>query len=174
MQVGLLLSVHLFLFHQYVSFSRSSHQQDFAGLVGLSVSFTTFCGAQMSLYPLWVPAIVCFVISWGQSWRQRNDYWRMVYSKCSRNTFSPKGIVYPAVIALFVISFVVVNASDLLSQEQDYVYDSLVLLVIGCLWATQPAHLRKRDVANIGVIVVALKVLYFCDNEHGVNVPLDP
>ena len=54
-------------------------------------------------------------------------------------------------------------------QEQDYVYDSLVLVCLFMMWVTQPAYLRKRDFANIVVIAVCLKVIYLCDNENGLN-----
>ena len=80
MQLGIGLALHLFFFHQYVSFSRSQHYQDMGGLVGLSVSVTTYVGSLLGMYSLWIPAIVSFIISTGQSWRQRKDYFRMVYS----------------------------------------------------------------------------------------------
>ena len=41
------------------------------------------------------------------------------------------------------------------------------------MWVTQPAYLRKRDVANILVIAGCLKVIYLCDGEHGLNVLLE-
>lgn len=59
-------------------------------------------------------------------------------------------------------------------QEQDYVYDSLLLVCLFMMWVTQPAYLRKRDFASIIVIVACLKVLYLCDNEHGLNRLVEP
>lgn len=40
-----------------------------AGLVGLSVGVTTYIGSLMGFYALWVPAVIVFIISYGQSWR---------------------------------------------------------------------------------------------------------
>jgi len=47
------------------------------------------------------------------------------------------------------------------------------MLCLGALWITQPAHLRHRDLASITVIVMCLKLIYFFDNEHGVNFALE-
>jgi len=42
------------------------------------------------------------------------------------------------------------------------------------MWVTQPAYLRKRDLANILVIAACLKAIYLCDNEHGLNRLVEP
>ena len=139
------------------------------GLVGLSVSATTYIGSLLGMYSLWIAALVSFVVSTGQSWRQRKDYFKLVYSKAKKGNLTPKGAVYPGLILIIIVSFIVFNASDLMIQEQDYVYDSLVLVCLFMMWVTQPAFLRKRDFANIVVIAVCLKVIYLCDNENGLN-----
>lgn len=112
MQVGVALAAYLFLFHLFVSFGKSPHYQDFGGLVGLSVSFTLYGAALLGMLPVYVPAGVCVVISWNQSWRQRNDYLKKAYSSIKRSNINPKGLVYPSLISIIVISFVVSNGSD--------------------------------------------------------------
>ena len=37
---------------------------------------------------------------------------------------------------MIVVSFIVANASDLMVQEQDYVYDSLLLVCVFMMWVT--------------------------------------
>ena len=69
------------------------------------------------MYSLWIPTIVSFIISTGQSWRQRKDYFKLVYSKIKKGNFNPKGVVYPALISIIVVSYIVANASDLMIQE---------------------------------------------------------
>ncbi len=64
-QAGILLTFHLILFHQYLSFSRSQYYQDVGGIVGLSVSFTSYVGALLDVYPLWASAVIVFIISSG-------------------------------------------------------------------------------------------------------------
>lgn len=175
MQLAIVMSVNLFFFHQYVMFSKSQHQQDMGGIVGLSVSGTTYIGSVLNLYGLWLPAIVCFIVSNGQSRKQRNDYWRLVYSKVTRrDTFAPKQLVYPGMTALLFIWFLIFNASDLAIQEQDYVMDSFIMVCCFCMWVSQPRHLRHRDVPSIIVIVVCLKLIYFNDNEKGMNNIVEP
>ena len=87
------------------------------GLVGLSVSVTTYIGSLLGMYSLWIPAIVSFIVSTGQSWRQRKDYFKMVYSSVKKGNFTPKGAVYPGLISIIVVSYIVINASDLMIQE---------------------------------------------------------
>ena len=169
MQLGVALAVYLFIFHQFVSFGKCQHFQDFGGIVGLSVSVTVYIGSLLGMYPLMVPAGVCLVVSWNQSWRQRNEYLRTAYSKVKRSTFTPKGIVYPVLILVLAVSFIVLNASDLLLQEQDYVIDSLLLICLGFMWVTQPSHLRKRDFENYIVVILCIKATYLCDNQSGLN-----
>lgn len=118
----------------------------------------------MGMLPLYVPAGACVVISWNQSWRQRNEYLRKAYLSIKRSNMTPKGLVYPSLILILVASFVVINASDRLMQEEDSAIDSLLLLCLAFLWVTQPAHLRHRDVANYIVITLCIKVTYLCDN----------
>lgn len=65
MQIGVVLAVNLFFFHQYVNFSRCPFEQDAAGLVGLSVSTITYLISLTGLFSLWVPAGVSFIISNG-------------------------------------------------------------------------------------------------------------
>ena len=72
MQLGVALAVYLFIFHQFVSFGECKHFQDIGGIVGLSVSVAVYIGSFLGMYPLMVPAGVCLVVSWNQSWRQRN------------------------------------------------------------------------------------------------------
>jgi len=84
------------------------------GLVGLSVSATIYIGSLLSMYSLWIPALVSFIVSTGQSWRQRKDYWRLVYSKAKKSNFTPKGFVYLALTGIIVVSYIVMNASDLM------------------------------------------------------------
>ncbi len=68
----------------------------------------------MGLYGLWLPGIACLIISNGQSRRQRNDYWRLVYSKVMRReAYTPKALVYPGMTALLGLWFTIFNASDL-------------------------------------------------------------
>ena len=81
MKLGVGLCAYLFCFHQFISFGKSQHYQDVGGLVGLSMSTMTYVGSQLGFLPLWVSAIVVILISLGQSWRQRKDYFRLVYSK---------------------------------------------------------------------------------------------
>ena len=121
------------------------------------------------MYSLWIPALVSFVVSTGQSWRQRKDYFKLVYSKAKKSNIMPKSAVYPGLICIIIVSYIVLNASDLMIQEQDYVYDSLLLVCLFMMWVTQLAHLRKRDFYNIVVIACCLKAIYLCDNEHGLN-----
>jgi len=48
------------------------------------------------------------------------------------------------------------------------------LVCLFMMWVTQPAYLRKRDLANILVIAACLKAIYLCDNEHGLNRMVEP
>ena len=60
-----------------------------------------------------------------------------MYSKLrSRDTYTAKGLVNPLITAFVIVSYLIANASDLMVQEQDYVYDSLLMLCIGALWIT--------------------------------------
>lgn len=172
MQIGIVMAINLLLIHQYVSFSRCPFEQDAAGLVGLSVSALTYLLALMGLYGLFVPAAVSFIISNGQTWRQRNAYWKLVYSKVSRDTFKPKALVYPGITALLFFSWLLFNCGDLM--QQDFVIDSLIMLCLFAMWVTQPRHLRHRDLSNITVIVVCLKLTYFNDMEQSENTPTEP
>ena len=166
MRMGVGLCFYLFCFHQFISFGKSQHYQNVGGLVGLSMSTMTYVGSRLGFYPLWVSAIVAILISFGQSWRQRKDYFRLVYSKLRLDsTFTPKGLVTPIITATVMISYLVVSHSVDRFRQQCYVFDSLLMLIIGALWVTQPAHLRYRDVGNILVIVFCLKLIYLCDNE---------
>ena len=85
-----------------------------------------------------------------------------------------KDVVYPAFVSLFVVFFVIYNVSDLAIQEQDWVFDSFIMCCCACMWLTQPPHLRKRDLPNILVIAGCLKVLYFVENEKGMNRQIEP
>ena len=76
------------------------------GLIGLSVSATVYLGSVFGLYPLIIPAAVCLVISWKQSWRQRKEYLRLVYSKIKRSNCTPKAIVYPFLITVLTVKAV--------------------------------------------------------------------
>ena len=58
--------------------------------------------------------MVSFVISTGQSWRQRKDYFKLVYSKAKKGNLTPKSAVYPGLILIIIVSFIVFNASDLM------------------------------------------------------------
>lgn len=139
------------------------------GLIGLSVSATVYLGSVLGLYPLIIPAAVCLVISWKQSWRQRKEYLRLVYSKIKRSNCTPKAIVYPFLITVLTVSFIILNASDLLLQEQDYAIDSLLMLCLGFMWVTQPTHLRSRDLHNYLYVIFCIKATYLCDNQSGMN-----
>ena len=166
MQLGIVMGVNLFFFHQYVNFSRSQFQQDVGGLVGLSLSATVYAGSLLGLYGCWVAAFVCFLVSNGQTWRQRNSYWRLVYSKVvRRENYTPKALVYPSLTGAFLLGWLVFNCSVHLQEVEDYVVDALVLLALFCMWVTQPSHLRHRDVKSALVIVLCLKLSYFNDNE---------
>ena len=43
-----------------------------------------------------------------------------------------------------------------------------------CMWVSSPRHLRYRDVPNVVVIVACLKLIYFNDNEKGMNNIIEP
>ena len=47
--------------------------------------------------------------------------------------------------------------------EIDYITDDSVLLCLGFLWVTQPAHLRTRDLYSYLVIVLCVKMGFFLD-----------
>ena len=66
--IGMLLTVWLLLFHQFVMFGRSEQLQDMAGVTGLAVNWFTYIGAAgFEFYPLWVSGLVAFVITFGFS-----------------------------------------------------------------------------------------------------------
>lgn len=133
------MSIWLFFFHQFVMFGRSEHQQDITGLTGLSVNVFTYLGSALfGFYPLWVSGLVTFIITFGQSRKQRNDFLRWFYSKIARDqgNWTAKGITYPAMNVTVMIMYLVAQVVDSFIQEQDFVYDGLVLLVIALLWVT--------------------------------------
>lgn len=92
----------------------------------------------------------------------------------TRQRFTPKGLVYPTMTIVLVGSFVVMNTSDQLMQEQDFVIDSLLLTVVACMWMTQPAFLRQRDLASVVVIILCIKFAYWADSQRGLNTQVDP
>lgn len=68
-----------------------------------------------------------------------------------------------------MLAYGVQQVTDSLIQEGDYVTDNLVLATVACLWVTQPAHLRRRDLWPILGIIFGVKVSYFVDNERSFN-----
>ena len=66
-------------------------------------------------------------------------------------------------IAAIMIIYIINNEVDAMQQEIDYVTDCYVLLCLGFLWITQPAHLRTRDLSSYMVIVLCIKATYWVD-----------
>ena len=66
-------------------------------------------------------------------------------------------------IAAIMIIYIINNEVDAMQQEIDYVTDCYVLLCLGFLWITQPAHLRTRDLNSYMVIVLCMKATYWVD-----------
>ena len=85
---------------------------------------------------MYVAVAAAIVISWNQCWRQRNDYLKKAYQGMKRSNLTPKGLVYPSLISILVLSFVFANGSDRLMQEGDSVIDSLLLICLGFMWVT--------------------------------------
>jgi hypothetical protein len=50
----------------------------------------------------------------------------------------------------------------------------MTLFILGLLWVTQPAYLRKKDIASMIAIVVVTKMCYFVDHEKSMNFNTDP
>lgn len=66
MQLGIVVAINLFLFHAAVNLSGCTFEHGVAGLAGLAVSIIVYAGSGIfKLYGLWVPTIVCLVISNG-------------------------------------------------------------------------------------------------------------
>lgn len=64
--IGILMSLWLFLFHQFTMFGRSEEIQDMAGITGMGVNWFTYIGAVVfGFYPLWVSALAAFCITFG-------------------------------------------------------------------------------------------------------------
>lgn len=81
MRLGVCVAIYLFLFHQFVGFETSQqYHEGFGAIIGLSVSILCYAGFFLEFYSLKVPAIVVCLISFGQSWRQRNDYFSFLYN----------------------------------------------------------------------------------------------
>ena len=91
-----------------------------------------------------------------------------------RENYTPKNLVYPGITALLIIWWAIFNASDLAIQEQDYVMDSFILACCFMMLVSSPRHLRYRDMPNNVVIIVCLKLIYFNDNEKGMNNIVEP
>lgn len=170
--IGMLMTLWLFIFHQFIMFGRSQHLQDLAGITGLTVNWLTYIGsAGFNFYPLWISALVAFIITFGQSRKQRNDFLRWIYSHFSREngSWTAKGLTYPSLNLSIIIMYAVAQVVDSFIQEQDYVYDGLVLLVVSFLWVTQPPHLRSKDNHAILVIILVTKFMYFVDGQRSMN-----
>jgi len=60
-----------------------------------------------------------------------------------------------------------------MSQEADYVIDSFLLLCLVYMWATQPTHLRNKDLWACFAIVFCIKASYFVDTNSSLNFNTD-
>ena len=72
-----------------------------------------------------------------------------------------------------IIMYIVAQEVDSMCQEIDYVTDGFILLCLGFLWVTQPAHLRMRDRDSYIVIVICIKMAYFLDRQKSMNFETD-
>lgn len=72
-------------------------------------------------------------------------------------------MLYPCMVAALIVMFILAQEIDSMIQEIDYVTDAFVLLCLGFLWVTQPAHLRMRDRDSYVVIILCIKAAYFLD-----------
>ena len=161
---GIMVALFLIIFHQSVAFGRSEHQQNTAGVTGMLVSIGVYVGAGVfGLYPVEVSAVVAMIIAYGQSRKQRSDFILWAFEKADRSNWKPKPMLYPCMVATLIVMFILAQEIDSMIQEIDYVTDAFVLLCLGFLWVTQPAHLRMRDRDSYVVIILCIKAAYFLD-----------
>lgn len=70
--------------------------------------------------------------------------------------------------------FVVAQQVDSMQQEGDYVIDAFLLLCLAYMWATQPTHLRNKDIHACIAIICCVKAAYFVDTNSSLNFDTDP
>ena len=134
------------------------------------VSMGIYVGAAwFELYPLEVSAVLSVIIAFGQSRKQRQDLVAWALEKADRSNWKPKPLLYPCMIAAIIVMYIAAQEVDSMCQEIDYVTDGFVLLCLGFLWVTQPAHLRLRDRDSYVVIVLCVKMAYFLDRQKSMN-----
>ena len=134
------------------------------------VSFVIYVGATgFEFYPVEVSAVISMIIAFGQSRKQRADYISWALEFTDRTNWKPKPMIYPFMIAVVLIMYVAIQQSGCLMEEIDYVTDSYVLLCLGFLWVTQPAHLRTRDCYSYIVIILCVKVTFFLEKGESMN-----
>ena len=80
MCLSIVMAIFMFFTHQFVSFSGSDFEQDWRGLIGLTVNVLLFIAAyNFGLFSTKISAIACILIVKGQCWRQRKAYFDRVY-----------------------------------------------------------------------------------------------
>ena len=82
-------------------------------------------------------------------------------------------MLYDCLTLSFLIMFVVAQEVDSMSQEADYVIDAFLLLCLAYMWATQPSHLRSKDIWASVAIIFCIKASYFVDTESSLNFNTD-
>jgi len=60
-----------------------------------------------------------------------------------------------------------------MTQEADYVIDAFLILCLAYMWATQPSHLRSKDLYASLAIVLCIKASYFVDTQSSLNFSTD-
>jgi hypothetical protein len=93
----------------------------------------------------------------------------MVKANVKKENLKPKAALYPMLIFVCFLVFCLYQVVDTWQQECDYSTDTFILLCLGCMWVTQPRHLRHRDFGPMAVLIVSYKLVYFIDREQSFN-----
>lgn len=167
------MALWLFIYHCVTSFDISKQEQTSAGLVGFAISLSCYGASQVGILPLEISAVVAVIISFGQTKKQQADFYIWLRSKTTKDYLKPKEMLYDCLTLSFLIMFVVAQEVDSMSQEADYVIDAFLLLCLAYMWATQPSHLRSKDIWASVAIIFCIKASYFVDTESSLNFNTD-
>lgn len=171
--VGIAISLWLFYFHCITSFGISAHQAPSAFIFGFFLSLTSYAIAALGFMPLEVAAVIAVMISFHQTKKQQMDFYHWLISKTSKENLKPKEMLYDCLTLSLLIMFVVAQEVDSMCQEADYVIDAFLLLCLAYMWATQPSHLRYKDLKANLAIVFCIKASYFIDTQSSLNFSTD-
>lgn len=171
--IGVVMAFWLFYFHCVTSFGISTHEFTSAYLVGFAISFSCYVVSCAGYLPLEVSAVVALFISFSQSRKQQTDFILWLRSKTKKENLKPKEMLYDCLTLSLLIMFVVAQEVDSMSQEADYVIDAFLLLCLAYMWATQPSHLRSKDIWASAAIVFCIKASYFVDTQSSLNFNTD-